>query len=229
MSRFRLLAVIASFGVVGLAHSANIIGVSTPISWDSESASTAYGSEWLRESATGYTGVGIILNPEYTPYYDHDDHHLQFAKHAHSYLEPYIPDPRGAQVTYLFDSPVIVNSLRMIEHGNGVTRVQAFVGNSLDSMVSIGNVFGAKGDQTGYGVFGECEENLFSFVNEQSAVYLQIVFTKTSLDHGYAMYRAYPEWREPPSVPEPEGGLVLLALLGLATVGVVGVQRNRTT
>ena len=111
--------------------------------------------------------------------------------HSHVYASPYVP-VTSATVTYGFDSPTRVNGLEIVQHMNGVTRVEGFIGNSLSAMVSIGNVFGPNGDVRGAGVFTEGESTMFGFSNATAALYFQFRITQTSLDYAYAVHRAFP-------------------------------------
>ena len=81
-------------------------------------------------------GIGVLVNPLYLPGSDN------FALHDHQYLEAHVPDPTRAVVTFVFDQPVAVKRLELIQHANGITQIEGFVGDSVESLTSIGTVFG---------------------------------------------------------------------------------------
>jgi hypothetical protein len=166
-------------------------------------------------------GIGFILNPACCTSYS------DFALHSHVYVGANTPDPLVALVLYRFDVPMIVSQLELIQHANGITRVEGFAGNSPGSLVSIGNVFGPLGDVTGASVFGEMQPYTFDFNNTSvSGTYFEFVVTKTSLSDGWANYRAFPLFSDT-AVPEPATWLLVgLALAGIAVVRHPGHSRR---
>jgi hypothetical protein len=146
------------------------------------------------------------------------------------YVAPYTPDPTRAVVTFQFDVPVVVGQLEIVQHTNGTTLVEGYVGNSLASLNSIGAVFGPKGDITGLLLFTEAESNVFQFANSVPGTFFQFIIRKTSNVDGYAMYRAYPrtpsgEYLQPaasaPALPSVGNvsGLVASSAGSLAVTG----------
>ena len=115
-----------------------------------------------------------------------------FVMHDHQYDAANVPDPAREVVTYHFDQSTVVSQLEVIQHANGVSRIEGFVGDSVDSLVSIGNVFGPSGDITGSGVFSDGTSQVFDFNNAVAGTWFRFVVTKTPLDNGFALYRAYP-------------------------------------
>jgi hypothetical protein len=111
--------------------------------------------------------------------------------HSHKYDSPYAPVP-STIVTYVFDSAAVINGLEILQHMNGVTRVEGFVGNELGSMSSIGSAFGSAGDVHGHEMFTEGESHLFTFNNALAGTIFQFRITQTSLEDGYALHRAFP-------------------------------------
>jgi len=110
----------------------------------------------------------------------------------HVYTAPNVPDPARAVITYTFDRPVVVDHLELIQHANGITQIEAFVGNSLESLTSIGTRFGNRGDVTGQYAFSEGESDLFDFNNILVGRVLQLRIAKVSFDAGWANYRLFP-------------------------------------
>ena len=92
--------------------------------------------------------------------------------------------------------PTVVNQLELIQHANGITKVEGFAGDDLGSMVSIGDVFSAKGDvmtDSGPYPFFDGESTVFDFDNTTVAgTYFQFIVTKSSHSAAFANYRAYP-------------------------------------
>lgn len=129
-------------------------------------------------------GIGYIINPI--------EGNSQFTLHDHHYIAPNVPNPSHAVVTFEFTDPKIINTIDVVEHSNGVTRLHAYVGDSLSDMTDIGAVFGSLGDITGAWLMNEGQHNIFHFDNTLAGTFLQVVIEKTSLVDGYALYRMYP-------------------------------------
>ena len=92
-------------------------------------------------------GIGNIVNPVYPDTYG------DFVIHDHQYVAPHIPDPARSVVTYRFHSPTVVAGLEFAQHMNGITAVEGFVSDDSETVVSMGTVFGPRGDVTGSSVF----------------------------------------------------------------------------
>ena len=139
-------------------------------------------------------GIGYAINPDVPiPYelfvfHDHDD----LAGQPPVMLAPHIPDPERAVVTYTFNEPTVVDQLEIIQHQNGITQVEGFVGNSLDSLTSMGSIFGPDGDVMAPSYFDETQSYVFDFDNTTAGSIFQFVIRKTSFSEGYAAYRAFP-------------------------------------
>jgi len=222
LGRLLIFCAVVMLGVSAVPAKADIIGISIPHgSTDYPSASIIHGI-WgvgtlsYPSNPVGMVnaGIGKIIDIDHIDHYGHDD----FCLHDHDYLSAHIPDPALAVVTYEFDVEVIVNSLDVRQHANGVTQIEGFVGNSLDSMTSIGTAWSNnRGNVTGSSRFAEFERDSFDFDSTLHGTYFQLVINKTSLYNGYALYRALPNVEEY-VVPVP--GAVLLGILGLSAVGV---------
>lgn len=170
---------------------AAIIGISKPVGSDDAACRSLTDGIWSVSTPpyplTTNSGIGYIINSSNAlqPLID-------FTIHDHVYVSEFIPDPARAVVTFYFDEPTVVKSLRVIQHINGITKIEGYVGDSLDAMTSIYSVFSNRGDITGASRFTEGEASVFTFTNSRPARYFQFIVRKTSLDGGYAIYRAFP-------------------------------------
>ena len=146
------------------------------------------------------TGIGWLLS-DATPVSPN------FALHDHVYLAPYVPHPARAVVTYRFDGPTVVDQVQMIQHNNGIWKIDGYVGDSVPGLTSIGTA-------TVPQVTSEYESSTFDFDNTVAGTYFRFIITGTDASNGYACYRAYPAdstGRRFAPIPEP-GSLSLLAV-----------------
>ncbi|MDO8348783.1 MAG: hypothetical protein Q7T30_01000 [Planctomycetota bacterium] len=127
-------------------------------------------------------GIGFIVNPQNTA----------FALHDHQYTSPNVPDQTRAFIDYTFRWPVVVTGVEIVQHANGITRVEGLVGNTLLGMQSIGAPFGPSGDVTGPNVFAEQSHQRFHFPAPTCGTRLRVFVRKTSLDNGWANYSICP-------------------------------------
>lgn len=206
-------------------------GVSTPIGSNDGDSHPIWDDVWSVAAPPyplAYQGISYAVNPT-LGFVGRD-----FVKHDHQYIAPYTPDPTRATITFHFATPQVVSGLEIIEHGNGVSKIEGFIGGNLASMVSIGNVFGQGGDPTGSGAFHDGEVNVFNFNNSVPASYFQFVVTKTPLVDGYAFFRSFPldpsgiryEGIQTAPAPVPEPANVAFAL-GMGLVAFAGFRSWR--
>ena len=214
MLRNSFLALLVWVSMGSLVSGAIITGVSIPEnSMDSDCYPLNSGiwSVTGTEAEPVHTkgGIGNIVNPDkLTP----------FVLHDHHYVNNYMPDTSRAIITYEFDEAVYIDKVTVDQHRNGIIRVQVLVGDSLDNMTSIGNIFGNRGYITGSDRFFEHEISTFDFAETDIAgKYFQLKITMTSLHNGWAAYQIVPEYE---AVPEPATMTVLL-------VGTVMLLRRR--
>ncbi|MBL9171998.1 MAG: thrombospondin type 3 repeat-containing protein [Verrucomicrobiales bacterium] len=113
---------------------------------------------------------------------------LQF----HGFPTPHLPDSRRAAINFRFDRPTTVNELEVRQEANGITRVEGFAGDSLESLESVGEVFGPRGDVTGNAVFATGETSVFRFTQPKPGTCFRVVVTKTSHPDTAAIYRMFP-------------------------------------
>lgn len=182
-------------------------------------------------------GIGYLLNPGPIS-------GGAFTLHDHAYIAPHVPDPGRAVVTFRFDAPATVDQLEIVQHANGISMIEGFVGDSPGDLVSIGSVFGPDGDVTGSAYFGEGSSYVFDFDNTLAGTYFQFIVAKTSLAEGWATYRAFPRDEDglrfdlrdtpvppPPSTPPaiPEPGSFLAAGLAFCGGGLWVLRRRTRT
>ena len=149
-----LLAALISFGLP--ARAAQIVGISTPIGSNNGTSRSLTDNVWSVTGMPAPTNSGIGWMIDTTESSDYAS--TNFVKHDNIYsppnwsiyAAPYVPDPARAQVTFTFSSAIVLESVRILEHFSGVTKVQAFIGNSPSTMTEIGDVFGSQGDLTTY-------------------------------------------------------------------------------
>jgi hypothetical protein len=214
-----LSALLVVFGAATIE--AAIIGISKPTNSNDRISRPLTDNIWS-VSAPPFPlvtnlGIGYIINSVvmFTPLPTEPDLY-DATLHDHVYTSPHFPDATRSVVTYQFDTPMTVAQLEVIEHLHGITQVEGFIGNSLESLTSIGSVFGPSGDFTtssGRQVFMEAEPYVFQFNNAQPATFFRFIVRKTNLGDGCAAYRAFP--RDPtgqriPAAIEPRFVVTIL-------------------
>lgn len=194
----RGLSVVAGLAMLGQALS---FGAITSISIPKESQDTGVTDSYAaRDNIWAVAippypfdadrGLGRLLNTSGLAL-ESDVAERKLVLHSHKFAAPYVP-VSGAVITFTFDVPTTVAELEVVQHQNGVARVEGFAGNSASALASLGNVYGPRGDARGGGIFGEGEVSVFQFPNRVSGTIFQARFTQSTLADGYAIYRAWP-------------------------------------
>jgi hypothetical protein len=236
MHNLAVLLTLLSFGTLvlgsGPAEASGIIGISSPADSDDNQSHPNDDNVWSVNAPpfpfNTSSGIGYIINPAYPT-----DPTLavptEFSRHDHVYSAAHIPDPTRAVVTYQFNMPTAVDQLEIIQHRNGITMVEGFVGNSLGSLSSIGTIFGPSGDNTTFNGLTEGSSAVFDFDNAVAGTYFQFIVRKTNASDGWATYRAFPRLsdgtRISPAVPEPATSALFMSAIVACTALL---RRNRT-
>ena len=144
------------------------------------------------------SGIGIIVAPTWTSVNDNSD----FALHQNDdiqpsplFVAPNIPNPATVTVTYVFDQAIVISGVEIVQHLNGITKVEGFLGNSTNTLVSLGSVFGPSYDITDgtFVVPYDGTPQVFNFGNTNvSGTVFQVVIRKTSYPTAFATHRIYP-------------------------------------
>ncbi len=140
---------------------------------------------------TNQIGIGYIIEP---PGFDPDALIREpFAMHDHHYQASQVPDPTRALVTFSFDKPAEISGVKIIQHTNGVSQIEGFIGQSADSLISMGIAESAFGDvPQGNLRFPEGYVDTFHFRQRATGKVFRFIIRKTSLSNGYAIHKAYP-------------------------------------
>jgi uncharacterized repeat protein (TIGR01451 family) len=143
-------------------------------------------------------GIGIIVNPVFETVNDNQD----FALHQNDDIQPSplyiaanVPNPAEAIVTYILGRPQVVSGVEIIQHHNGITKVEGFLGFATNNAESLGAVFGPSGDVTGGApvVPSDGTSQIFNFGNTNIAGNVfQLVIRKTSYPNAFATHRIFP-------------------------------------
>jgi hypothetical protein len=230
----QLVMCVAAVVLVGAARveASVIIGVSIPVDSQNDLCRPVIDDVWSVSSPpyplNVNLGIGNLINPDesFVPMVaEHFSlHEHNFAAQPPIMLADHIPNPARAVVTYTFDCPTIVDQLEINQHQNGITRVEGFVGDSVDSLTSIGSILGPDGDVTGLSYFDETQSYVFDFDNGLAGKVFQFIIRKISHPTGYAAYRAFPRNADgvryaAAIVPEPSS-VIIWSLIGLSFAGI---------
>lgn len=208
-----------------IVGASSIIGISTPVGSDDAQSHPKDDNVWSVNTPPYpfdiNTGIGFLINPTY-PMAPTSPVQSDFSRHDHVYSAANVPDPARAVVTYQFDMPTVIDQLEIIQHQNGMTRIEGFIGNSLGSLTSIGSIFGPSGDNTTFNGLTEGSSQVFDFNNTVAGTYFQFIIRKTNASDGWATYRAFPRSSDgtripAATIPEPAAcALCFSAIVGIA-------------
>ena len=179
-----------------MAGHAAIVGISIPVNSSDATSHPLVDNVWS-VSAPAFplnisSGIGFLINPNVQAPGSNSDAN-EFSLHDHSYVSSNVPDPTRAVVTFHFDISTIVKGVEVIQHRNGISKIEGFSGNALNTLASLGSVFGPSGDITGASLLTEWSSQTFDFGNTVTAGdFFQLVVRKTPLANGWASYRIFP-------------------------------------
>ena len=230
LSSLRIVGIVIGF-LSGSSWAASIDQVSIPVNSMDGQSHPVTDNVWLVAAPpfpfNVNVGIGFLINPTISGRGPSD-----FSLHDHGYLSANVPDPTRAVVTYHFQAPTVVDQLALVEHANGITQIEGYVGDSLGSLASIGTRFGTFGDVVGPDALVEQSVNTFDFNNLVAGTYFRFVVTKTNLSSGWAAYRAFPSDSNGVAfsaalapIPEPE--TYAMMMVGLGLLGFVGRRKRQ--
>jgi hypothetical protein len=123
-----------------------------------------------------------------------------FALHDHQYTGPNVPNAGRAEVTYEFSAATNVLDMLVVQHTNGITEIEGFMGDAAPGgpWTSMGIAKSRLvGSATGPNMFVEGARDVFQFPTPGAAKKVfKIIIRKTPLANGYAAYRLYPRNKE---------------------------------
>jgi hypothetical protein len=202
MRTIEIIPIISTFVLSLAGATASVIGVSIPVDSQDPLCRPSYDNIWTVTvppfpfNTNG--GIGILMNPTWVPIDDNQD----FALHQNNdlqpsplYVAPNVPDPTAAIITYTFDQAEVISGVEIVQHLNGITEVEGFLGDSTNTLISLGSVFGPSGDITNGTpvVPSDGTLQLFNFGNTNvSGTVLRIIIRKTSYPTAFATHRIYP-------------------------------------
>lgn len=138
----------------------------------------------LRPAARGIDTVQPIVSEG-----NQDD----WVLHDTTLISPLVPDPLLARIDFIFSHQVVFTSIKLIQTKYAVSRLEILIGNSDESMISLGQVLSSA--STPY-IDGQVHD--FSFSNNSLfASRVRVIFRSISSYRGWAIYRAYPRYYTP--------------------------------
>ena len=205
-----LVTLLTAFGSSS-TQAVSIVNISIPVG-SMDSGHSVNSGVYSEAPGPAAVGIGRIVDPAYDS---------GFSLHDHGYISAHVPDPAQSVVTYQFDSLAVITALELNVHANGISKIEAFVGDTLGSLTSIGVFTGSLGAPLGSAMFTEHALNTFSFGNTTAGLYFQFIVTETTLADGYANYHAILNFHEPDTntVPDTLGWSPFAAtILGLVAL-----------
>ena len=196
LALFAMSIFVAALSTVNGAAQAAIVGISIPVNSSDAISHPNTDNVWSVGVPPApfnvNSGIGFLINLTFAGP-GSAQNASDFTLHDHVPASGNVPDPSRAVVTFRFDTSTIVKGVLVIQHQNGISQIEGFAGNALNSLPSLGAVFGPSGDVTGSSQFTEFGAQVFDFANSNvSGGLFQLVVRKTSASGGYASYRIFP-------------------------------------
>ncbi|USN99869.1 MAG: hypothetical protein H6810_04180 [Phycisphaeraceae bacterium] len=193
-------------GYTFAAGAAVITSISFPDSVNLSTCTTLVGPRSVT-APFDYSGIGNIINPSVAPP-GSSINPADFTLHQTIGTV----NLNNVVVTYEFDAAVLIDAFDVVQHHNGVRTFEVLVGDSLDSMTSIGTTSMPE---------NETEYLLYRFEYDTSLagklVQLRVAEPELPGQGGWAFYRAHPIYSD---VPAPSA-------LGLTPACLLLVSRRR--
>lgn len=200
--------------VVPYPSEAVIIGIAVPpLSQNGRSVvkTTGVKSVWSTayESFSTKQGLGLLLNADPTdkrmplqpaargtdtvqPILSEGNQN-DWVLHDTTLISSLVPDPLLARIDFVFSHQVVFTSIKLIQTAYAITSLEALVGNSDESMVSLGTAL-----TSASAPYRDGQLHDFSFAsNSLFASRLRVIFRAISSYRGWAIYRAFPLYHTP--------------------------------
>ena len=100
----------------------------------------------------------------------------------------FVPDPAKTYIEYTFSDPLVINGVEILEHHFGISELEGFLGDSPDSVSSLGV---ARGDARGP-YSPEKKSVRFAFDNTNAGTFFRVVPTRIVHGNAFAVYRIFP-------------------------------------
>jgi hypothetical protein len=127
--------------------------------------------------------------------------------HDTTLISPLVPDPLLARIDFVFSHQVVLTSMKLIQTKYAITSLEVLVGNSDESMSSLGTATTSASTP-----YRDGQVHSFSFTsNTLFASRVRVVFRTISSYRGWAIYRAFPQYNTP--LHQVENQIVLPRLL----------------
>jgi hypothetical protein len=127
--------------------------------------------------------------------------------HDTTLISPLLPDPLLARIDFVFSHQVIFTSILLIQTKYTISSLEALVGNSEESMISLGSATSLASTP-----YHDGQAHNFAFNNNTLfESRLRVIFRSISSYRGWAIYRAYPQYHTP--MRQIESQFVLARLL----------------
>lgn len=137
------------------------------------------------------SGIGFLVNQSYPLNFE------EYSLHDNGTYGNQTPDPNRAVITWEFSTPQAIDQVEVVQHSNGVTQLEAFVGDDLNNLASVGEVSSPQ--------VSEFQSSIFDFNNALAGRYLRVIIRRTWHVSAYASYRMFPRNAAGQRIPAQTG------------------------
>ena len=142
---------------------------------------------------SGFTGLGWLVEPSTPPF---DNASSNVVLDDQKMTSVYVPDPNRATVVYEFTKPARIKQLEIVQHGNGINALHAYLGDGPDSFpLDLGEAKSNFPSAPSGATIPEGQNDVFvlpSSLIEPQGRFLKVTITHTVLPTGWATYRIFP-------------------------------------